>query len=205
MVLLRHLPEENAMKSTTGFVAQFAASIVAVLGCFDRVIFKGHLPFGNDAQLNRFVDGTLKMRRKDFLPWLQAHSDQLVAHAQALAQQHDAPYHYLQGHHRKEDLVQQTIRQRRLSEGLVCVLCCQETCRTVKLLYGQDKPRLTFRPRPQRVLYFYFLDPDFGLRYVRLQTCSPSGARVHLPGLCQRPRLAGPPTAPAGPRLRAAG
>jgi hypothetical protein len=91
MVLLRHPLEQNAMKTPNPFLAKFAASIVAVLSCFDRVIFKGHLPFGNDAHLHRFVDGTLKMPRKDFLPWLQARSDQLVAHAQALAQQHDAP------------------------------------------------------------------------------------------------------------------
>src|SRR5437588_833613 len=124
MVLLRHLLEENAMKSTTGFVAKFAASIVAVLGCFDRVIFKGHLPFGGDAQLNRFVDGTLKMQRKDFPDGLARRSDELVASAQALAQQHQAPYVYVQGRQRKGDLVRQTIRERRLSEGLVCVLCC---------------------------------------------------------------------------------
>jgi hypothetical protein len=122
------------------------------------------------------------MRRKDFPGWLEQRSAELVASAQALAQQHQAPYVYLQGRQRKEDLVQQTIRQRRLSEGLVCVLCCQETCRTVKLLHGQGKPRLTFRPRPQRVLYFYFLDPDFGLRYVRLQTWFPYTCQVYVNG-----------------------
>src|SRR5947209_1992858 len=182
MVLVRHLPEENAMKTDNPFVAKFAASLVAVLGCFDRVILKGHLPFGGDAQLNRFVDHVLKMPRKDFLPWLQARSDELVAHAQALAQQHGAPYHYLQGRHRKEDLVHQTIRERRLDEGLVCVLCCQETCRTVKLLYGRGRPRLAFTWRPQRVLYFYWLDPDFGLRYLRPQTWFPFTAQAYVNG-----------------------
>ena len=170
------------MKPANPFLSKFAASIVAVLSCFDRVIFKGHLPFGGDDHLNRFVDGTLKMRRKDFPDWLARRSGELVAHAQALAQQHQAPYIYLQGRRRKEDLVQQTIRERRLSEGLVCVLCCQETCRTVKLLHGQGKPRLAFRRRPQRVLYFYFLDPDFGLRHVRVQTWFPFTTQVYVNG-----------------------
>src|SRR5881397_3444991 len=104
--------EPNAMKPTNPFLTKFAASIVAVLCCFDRVIFKGHLPFGGDAQLNRFVNFVLKMRRKDFPDWCQQRSDELVAHAMAFATEHDAPYVYLQGRHRKEDLVQQTIRQR---------------------------------------------------------------------------------------------
>jgi hypothetical protein len=182
MVLLRHLPEENAMKTDNAFVVKFAASIVAMLGCFDRVIFKGHLPFGDDSHLNRFVDRVLQMPRKDFLPWLQARSDELVAHAHDLARAHGAPYQYLQGRQRKEDLVQQTIRERRLSEGLVCVLCCQETCRTVKLRYGQARPTLTFTFRPQRVLYFYWLDPDFGLRHVRVQTWFPFTCQVYVNG-----------------------
>jgi hypothetical protein len=97
------------------FVVKFAASIVAVVGCFDRVIFKGHLPFGDDAYLNRYVDHTLRMPRNDFLPFVEGKSEHLVSHAKALAKQHGAPYHFLQGRHRKEDIVQQTIRDRRFS------------------------------------------------------------------------------------------
>jgi hypothetical protein len=164
------------------FVAKFASSIIAVLGCFDRVIFKGHLPFGDEAHLNHFVDRILGMPRKDFLPFLGGQSDQLVAHAKDLAEQHGAPYLYLQGRHRKGELVQQAIRDRRLKEGLVCALCCQETCRTVKLLYGKRCPRLVFAYRPQRVLYFYFLDPDFGLTYLRLQTWFPFTFQAYVNG-----------------------
>jgi hypothetical protein len=164
------------------FVVKFASSIIAVLGCFDRVIFKGHLPFGDEAHLNRFVDRVLGIPRKDFLPFLDGKSDELVAHAKGLAEQHSAPYLYLQGRHRKEELVQQAIRDRRLEEGLVCVLCCQETCRTVKLLYGKQRPRLVFAYRPQRVLYFYFLDPDFGLLYLRVQTWFPFTFQAYVNG-----------------------
>jgi hypothetical protein len=170
------------MHTTNAFLVKFASSIIAVLGCHDRILFKGHLPFTNEAHLNRFVDGTLRIKRKDFLAFAQQKSDLLVQHAKDLAAQHDAPYVYLQGRHRKEDLVQQQIRQRRLSEGLVCVLCCQETCRTVKLRYGQGRPRLVFTRRPQRVLYFYFLDAAFGLRHVRVQTWFPFTTQVCLNG-----------------------
>jgi hypothetical protein len=182
MVWVRHHLERNAMGTSNAFVTKFAASIVAVLSCFDRVIFKGHLPFGGDQHLNRFVDHVLKMRRKDFLPFLEGQSAQLVAHAQALAEQHGAPYVYLQGRHRKEEVVRQTIRERRLDEGLVCVLCCQETCRTVKLLHGQGRPRLAFTWKPQRVLYFYWLDPDFGLRHVRVQSWFPFTTQAYVNG-----------------------
>jgi hypothetical protein len=170
------------VKTPNPFVTKFATSIIALLGCYDRVIFKGHLPFQDETSLNRFVDHGLRIPRKDFLPFLEGQSDELVAHGQRLAAQHGAPYHYLQGRHRKEDLVQQTIRERRLSEGLVCVLCCQETCRTIKLLYGKHRPRLAFTWRPQRVLSFYFLDADFGLIYLRLQSWFPFTFQAYVNG-----------------------
>jgi hypothetical protein len=170
------------MQTTNSFFLKFAPSIIAVLGCHDRIIFKGHLPFSDEAHLNRFVDHTLRIKRKDFLAFAKDKAELLVNNAKDFAAQHSAPYVYLQGRHRKEDLVQQQIRERRLSEGLVCVLCCQETCRTVKLRYGDDRPRLVFTCRPQRVLYFYFLDPQFGLRHVRVQTWFPFTTQVYVNG-----------------------
>jgi hypothetical protein len=170
------------MATNPGFTQKFAAVIVAVLGCHDRVIFKGYLPFGGDDHLNAWVDGTLHMRRKDFVPFVESQSETLVAHAKQLAQAAGAPYHYLQGRHNKEELIQQQLQERRLDEGLVAVLCCQETCRTVKLLHGEGRPRLTFTRRPQRVLYYYFLDPDFGLIHLRLQTWFPYTFQVYVNG-----------------------
>ena len=67
------------------FVERFTSSIVSVLGCHDRVIFHGHLPFGGDHHLNDFVDRVLKIKRKDFLPFVKPLSQSLVDHAKALA------------------------------------------------------------------------------------------------------------------------
>jgi hypothetical protein len=170
------------MATNLDFTQKFADSIVAVLGCHDRVIFKGYLPFGGDGHLNSWVDGTLHMRRKDFLPFVEQQSQTLVNHAQQLAQATGAPYQYLQGRHCKEELIQRQLQERRLSDGLVAILCCQETCRTVKLCQGQGRPRLTFTRRPQRVLYYYFLDPDFGLIHLRLQTWFPYTLQVYVNG-----------------------
>src|SRR3954453_6057364 len=170
------------MQTTNPFLAKFASSLIAVLSCPDRLIFKGHLPFSEDAHLNRFIDHTLRIKRKDFPAFAEGKAERLVAHAKDLAARHGAPYVYLQGRHRKEDLVRQQIRGRCLSEGLVCVLCCQETCRTGKLHYGAGRPRLVFALRPQRVLYFYFLDPQFGLRHVRVQTWFPFTTQVYVNG-----------------------
>ena len=164
------------------FVQKLALSIVTILNCFDRVIFKGYLPFGNEQHLNDYVDRMLKMPRKDFLPWLEKHSETLVNHAKQLARQHGRPYEYRQGWFKKEKFIQEMIRRDGLSEGLVAVLCVQETCRTVKLKYGKNRPWLAFARRPQRVLYYYWLDAEFGLMHVRLQTWFPYTVQVYVNG-----------------------
>jgi hypothetical protein len=84
------------------FEQRFADSIVSILSCSDRVIFKGHLPFGGDGHLNRFVDDCLKVLRKDFIPFVEKQSEALVVHARTLAAKAGAPYEHLQGRHNKE-------------------------------------------------------------------------------------------------------
>jgi len=164
------------------FIEKFQASVVFCLSCFDRVIFKGYLPFGNDAHLNTFVDFGLKILRKDFIPLVQKMSQQLVEHAQKLAEEAGAPYYYRQGKLKKEAFIDKIAAERKHPDGLIAVLCVQETCRTVKLRWGEGKPRLYFDRRPQRVLYFYYQDPEFGRMYVRLQTWFPFTIQIYVNG-----------------------
>jgi hypothetical protein len=167
---------------STNFTTKFANSILSVLGCHDRVIFKGYLPFGGDGHLNNWVDRVLKLRRKDFLPFVEKQSQTLVDHAKAQANQAGVSFQVLQGKSNKDALVRNLLSQSPRDEGLITVLQVMETCRTVKLMHGQGRPRLAFARRPQRVLYYYFLDAQFGLMYVRLQTWFPFTIQVYVNG-----------------------
>ena len=158
------------MKTLSRFVAKFTDLIDGVLSCFDRVIFKGYLPITNGPALEGFVDHVLKIRRIDFMAFAEELSETLVDLAKRLAQEAGTEYHYLQGAHRKDKLVDKLLRQRPISEGLICVLCCMECCPNFKLARTKDRPRLLNARRRQRVLYFYFLDPQLGLIHVRLTT-----------------------------------
>ena len=124
------------MQAANDFLGKFDSRIVATLGCFDRVIFKGYLPFSDDRHLNFFVDGVLRIRRKDFLPFVEKKSQALVDHAKRMAAAAGVAYLPLKGYHVKEAIIRDVLEQRQHAEGLVAVLCCQEVCRTVKLLHG---------------------------------------------------------------------
>src|SRR5437016_5773056 len=120
--------EQNAMCMNSRFTQKFADDIVSVLGCFDRVIFKGYLPFGNDAHLNAFVDYRLRIRRMDFLPMIEPLSQSLVDHAKSLAADAEVPYVYFDHYRRKEDVIRKMLLEHPVQEGLVAVLCFKETC-----------------------------------------------------------------------------
>ncbi|MGZ3392440.1 MAG: hypothetical protein ACXVCF_23015, partial [Isosphaeraceae bacterium] len=170
------------MKTLSRFVAKFTNLIVAVLSCFDRVIFKGYLPITNGPALEGFVDHILRIRRCEFMDFAEEQSETLVDHAKRLAQEAGAEYHYLQGRHRKDKLVDTILRQRPISEGLICVLCGMECCPSFRLSSGKDRPRLVNARRQQRVLYFYFLDPALGLIHIRLTTWFPFSVQVYVNG-----------------------
>ena len=92
-----------------GFVAKFTSSIVAVLSCFDRVLFKGHLPITNGPALEGFVNHVLKIRRCDFMAFAEEQSDTVVDHAKRMAEQAGVEYRFLQGSHRKDKLVDEIL------------------------------------------------------------------------------------------------
>lgn len=171
------------MKTLSRFVSKFTSLIVAVLGCFDRVIFKGHLALAAPPELEYFVDCVLKLRRTDFMKTnAPQYSDRLVQHAQAWAQRAGRTYEYRTGQFRKEDWALNLIKEQGISEGLVGILCTQETCPSFALVKGPKRPEFVSRQRQQRVLYYYFLDPQFGLIHVRLQTWLPFTVQVYVNG-----------------------
>jgi hypothetical protein len=174
--------ERRAVIAPTAFETRFHDDIQATLGCHDRVIFRGQLPVQWDERLNEYVDYVLGIRRKDFIPQLEGLSQQLVDHAQQLAQAQGAPYTYRQGRFSKEKYIDKVDLKRGHPEGLLAVLCVQENDRTVKIRPGKGKPQLYFDKRPHRVLYFYFNDPDYGRRFVRIQTYFPYTVEIYVNG-----------------------
>jgi hypothetical protein len=171
------------MKTVCSFFTKFASLILWVLSCFDRVIFKGHLPINHASELEKFVDYVLKVKRVDFAKKTAPQwSERLVEHAQRYARLHGRQYQYRQGKVDKDAWARNQLQQQNVSSGLIGILCVMEACATFKLAYAEGRPG--FRPDhiPQRVLYFYFLDRDLGLIHVRLQTWAPFTCQVYVNG-----------------------
>jgi hypothetical protein len=171
------------MKTVCSFFVKFASVISWTLSCFDRVIFKGHLPISRVAEFERFVDYGLKIRRIDFLKiagpqW----SERLVEHSKQVAQKQGRRWEYYPGDIDKDAWAKEQLALAPVLEGLVGVLCVMEACPTYKLAPAKDRPGFVLRNVPQRVLYYYFIDKELGLLHVRLQTWAPFTCQVYANG-----------------------
>lgn len=171
------------MKTVCSFAAKFASLISWKLSCFDRVIFKGHLPFSYATKFAAFVDYELKMRRADFMKVVApAWSERLVEHGKAYAKKHNRLYEYYQGDIDKDAWAKEQWHKQPVQGGLIGVLCVMESCPTFKLAHGKGRPCFVSKKVPQRVLYYYFWDKDLGLMHVRLQTWAPFTCQIYVNG-----------------------
>jgi len=163
------------------FCKKHATQITGVLSCFDRMIFKGYLPFCQPGAMEAFLwqKGVLL---KDFKSFALSCSQAIKDHGLNLAQKAGRPYVYLNRATRKEEQVAAIAARDGISQGLICVLGTVEQSPSFKLRYGEHRPRLVTAYPRCLCLYFYFIDRVFGLMHVRLQTWFPFVIQVYLNG-----------------------
>ena len=84
---------------------------------------------------------------------------------------------------RKEELARQIAERDHIEDGLICVLSVLEPCRTFSFRTEKGKPRSWASARRKCLfLYYYFMDRDFGLIHVKLQTWFPLQIQVYVNG-----------------------
>lgn len=165
----------------TNFLQKHSDKINGVLNCFDRIIFKGYLPFQHPKALSIFLYGK-KLLYKQFMDFAKQQAETLKKHAQKIADRHKRPLEYLNGYVRKEDKAREIARRDGIKKGLICIFSTLEMAASFALRYGKNKPRLERAWRKCLHLYFYFIDPEFGLIHVRVQTFFPFTIQVYMNG-----------------------
>jgi len=165
------------------FFERHADTIVASIGCFDRIIFKGYLKsLSHPAGMMKFLDrqGVLL---KHFDRYVKSHTDRVVQEAKDLCASEQRPYRYLNSYRiDKEATARQIMDSDGVEEGLVCCLSVVERSNTFRMVGGEGKPRLISCMRPCLCLYFYLIDPQFGFMHVRLASWFPFTVQVYVNG-----------------------
>jgi hypothetical protein len=163
------------------FIQKHARHVTGVISCFDRMIFKGYLPFCRPEALSFFL-WQKGVKLKDFKPFVIACSERIKSHAMEVAKKAARPYVYLNRADQKESTVAALMASDPIKQGLICVLATLEQCSSFKVCGGAGALKLSHTTPRCLCIYYYFVDRIFGPMHVRLQTWFPFTVQVYLNG-----------------------
>src|SRR5204862_4862063 len=125
--------------------------------------------------MDKFL-GSHRVLLKDYAAFGKELSKRLTDYAEELAERAGRPYRHLNSaRESKEQAARQIMEQDGIKEGLICVLGCVEPCQTISVKPDAAAKRLKLVSQERKCLhlYFYYMDREFGLMHVRLQTWLP--------------------------------
>ena len=111
------------------FLVLHQAKVTGVLGCFDRVIFRGYLPLQDGYSMAHFLNQN-GLCFRDLKSFLFEHSNRVKSHAQAWAEREGRPFEYLTSRVPMERRAREMAGRDGIEQGLVCVFSALEPCRT---------------------------------------------------------------------------
>jgi len=160
--------------------------IVGVISCYDRILIQGTLPGLCSAEgMTGYLYGH-GIRIFDYQRFAQPLRDALRENAERLAAENGLMIQFIRRtkSFRKEDQVQEILRQRGDHPGLVCIFSAMEPCASYQPWHDKQTGKPYLRPDDGKCLhsYFYFIDEDLGLCYVRVPTWCPFRLQIYLNG-----------------------
>lgn len=165
---------------------RYQADLLGVLSCYDRMIITGTLP---GACYAGGMTSFLYSRHIKIFDYAKVFADpwreRIRQCAHELADKHGvAIEHVNKPHIRKEDLIAQAIERRGKHPGLVHILSAMEACSAYKPWHDKNTHKTFLRPTPGKCLhyYFYFIDEEVGLCYLRVPTWCPFRLQFYCNG-----------------------
>jgi hypothetical protein len=166
-------------------VDRYDDKIAGVLSCWDRVVIQGTLPglsyaAGMTAYLNAH-----HIRIFDYPRFAQPLRDEVRANAEKLATKAGIEIEFVRkSSFRKEALIKEVLQQRGDHPGLVHVLSAMEACPSYRPWHDKQTHETFLKPTSGKCLhyYFYFIDKELGLCYLRVPTWCPFRLQFYFNG-----------------------
>jgi hypothetical protein len=170
---------------TSALEDRYDDRIAGVISCYDRVVITGTLPtvcyaegmtrflFANGIQIFEYPEFamTLRERVREQVAWVVAEAGVEIEHI-------------AKSHIRKEEVVAKVLERRGDHPGLVHVLSAMEACPSYRPWHDKPSHKTFLRPDTGKCLhyYFYFMDAELGLIYLRVPTWAPFRLQFYCNG-----------------------
>ena len=166
-------------------VERYAEQIPGMLSCFDRVVITGTLPaICHASAMTAYLQGQ-GIRIFDYTRFAEPLREEIREHAERLAAEAGLAIEFIRRKtFRKEERVQQILRDRGEHPGLVHIFSAMETCPSFKPWYDKQTGKTYLRSSEGKCLhyYFYFVSAELGLCYLRVPTWAPFRLQFYFNG-----------------------
>jgi hypothetical protein len=167
------------------FLLRHKGRIAGSISGFDRMRFQGTLRWMVHVEgMGKFLNSQ-GVLLKDFGQYVERVSEKIKEHAYSIAKAKNRPVQYLaSSSDSKEDIAMKIAERDGIKEGLIVVLTCVEPCQSFDIDKDKKQKQLKLVSRWRKCLhlYFYWLDREYGLMHLRLQTWAPFTIQVCVNG-----------------------
>lgn len=167
------------------FLEKFKKDIFGQLSCFDRMIFRGYLtslfqPSGIGYYLSQ-----CSVLLKNFKSFVLESTALLKNQIEQLAASEDVPLIYLRSPQvSKEEIVTELVENQPQKEGLIAIIKVVELCQSFEVRGNKATKKLEVVNSWRKCLhyYLYYVDSEFGLMHVRIQSWLPYTIQIYING-----------------------
>jgi hypothetical protein len=164
---------------------KYADRLDGVLACYDRLVLTGSLyPFCYAQGMSGYLRSQ-RIRIFDYPVFAQGFRDRVRSNAEALAQANGIEIEFIRKKNfRKEDRLQGILKERGNQVGLVHIFSAMEPCTSYKPWHDKatGQTYLKFDSGKCVHYYFYFIDEQLGLCYLRVPTWCPFRLQFYCNG-----------------------
>ena len=163
----------------------YKSKIACVLSCYDRLILSGTLPEISFSQgmTNYMYQNEVKIF--DYPKFAEPFKEAIRANAERISKEQGVEIEFIRkAGVRKESIILDKINKRGNHPGIVHILSVMEACNTYKPWHDKTTGKTFLKPDISKCLhyYFYFIDEQVGLGYVRVPTWCPFRLQVYVNG-----------------------
>lgn len=164
---------------------QYKDKISGVLSCYDRVVITGTLP---EICYSQGITSYLyrkEIRIFDYPKFAEPFRETIRENAEHIAKQAGIEIEFIsKSHIRKEEVVAQVLNKRGNHPGLVHIISAMESCPSYKPWHDKTTGKTFLKGTQSKCLhyYFYLMDEQLGLCYVRVPTWCPFRLQIYFNG-----------------------
>lgn len=163
----------------------YKRDLTCVLSCYDRLIISGTIPEISFSQGMTSYMYQNEVKIFDYPKFAEPYKDAIRANAERIAEENGVEIEFIRkAGVRKESIISEKIKQRGDHPGIVHIISAMEVCNTYKPWHDKTTGKTFLKPDQSKCLhyYFYFIDQQVGLGYVRVPTWCPFRLQVYING-----------------------